>query len=79
LFAPDKGVHKKTAYREESRLNHMSRVATMNLMGQRLKALYLIANKVAIKGPDLPLLASNLGLYQTPKGLLCSQNSRSIL
>jgi hypothetical protein len=43
----------KTAFREEIDLNHVSLRATINLLGQRLKTLYLITNTIAIKDPDL--------------------------
>jgi hypothetical protein len=43
----------KAAFREETDLNHVSLVATMNLLDQRLKPLYLIMNTIAIKDPDL--------------------------
>jgi hypothetical protein len=58
----------EAACRKESDVNHVSLVATINQLGQRLKALYLRTNKAAIKDSDLQLLSSNLTLYQTPKG-----------
>jgi hypothetical protein len=57
----------KPASREESDLNHMTLVATTNLLGQRFKLSYMITNKVAIKDPDLQLLSNHPALYQTPK------------
>jgi hypothetical protein len=43
----------KAAFREEIDLNHMSLVATINLLGQRLKTLDLMTNMITIKDPDL--------------------------
>jgi hypothetical protein len=58
----------KAAVREEIDLNHVSVVATINLLGQRLKPLYLITNQGIIKDPDLQMMSSGLALDQTPKG-----------
>jgi hypothetical protein len=58
----------KAVFREERNLNHVTLVATINLLGQRLKPLYLTTNKVAIKAPDLQLMSTRLALYETPKG-----------
>jgi hypothetical protein len=65
----------KAAFREETDLNHVTLVATINLVGQQLKPLYLITNKVAVKDPDLELMSRSLALYQTTKGY---QNSHSM-
>jgi hypothetical protein len=65
----------KAAFREEIDLNHVSLVVTINLLGQRLKPLYLITNKVTLKDPDLQLMSNSLALYRTPKGY---QNSFSM-
>jgi hypothetical protein len=65
----------KAICREESDLNHVSLMATINLLVQGLKTLYLRMNKVAIKDSDVQLLASNLILYQMLKGY---QNSASM-
>jgi hypothetical protein len=46
-------VCSKADFGEETDLNHVSLVATVNLLGQRLKPLYLITNTIAIKDPDL--------------------------
>jgi hypothetical protein len=43
----------KAVFREETDLNQVRLVATINLLGQRLKPLYLITNKMTIKDPDL--------------------------
>jgi hypothetical protein len=43
----------KAAFMEEIDLNHVSLVATINLLGQRLKTFYLITDTIAIKDPDL--------------------------
>jgi hypothetical protein len=43
----------KAAFRDEIDFNHVSLVATINLLWQRLKTLYLITNTIAIKDPDL--------------------------
>jgi hypothetical protein len=58
----------KAAFREEKDLNHVTLVATINLLGQRLKPLYLITNKVTIRDPELHLMSSGLALYETTKG-----------
>jgi hypothetical protein len=47
----------------------------MNLLGQPLRPVHLIANKLAIKDPDSPLMSDSLVLYWTPK---CCQNSLSM-
>jgi hypothetical protein len=62
------GCGTKAAHREETDLKHVSLVSTTDLLGQRLKMLYFIANKVAIKDPDSCLTSGNLTLYQTLKG-----------
>jgi hypothetical protein len=46
-------VCSKADFGEEFDLNHVNLVATVNLLGQRLKPLYLITNTIAIKDPDL--------------------------
>jgi hypothetical protein len=65
----------KAAFREERELNHVSLVATINLLGQRLKPLYLITNKVAVKDSELQLMSNSLALCQTRRGY---QNSHSM-
>jgi hypothetical protein len=65
----------RAAFREETDLNHMSLVAMTNLLGQRLKPLYLITNKIAIRDPNFRMISSNLALYETTKGY---QNSHSV-
>jgi hypothetical protein len=65
----------KAVCREESDLKHVSLVATMNLLGQRLKPRYFRMNNVALRAPDLQLLSGNLVLYQMPKRY---QNSYSM-
>jgi hypothetical protein len=65
----------KAALREEIDLNHVSLLATINLLGQRLKPLYLITNKVAVKDSELELMSNSLALSQTRKGY---QNSHSM-
>jgi hypothetical protein len=43
----------KAAFKEETDLNRVSLVATIDLLGQQLKPLYLIMNKIVIEDPDL--------------------------
>jgi hypothetical protein len=52
----------KAAYREETYLNHLSLLVTINLVGQRVTLLSLVRNKVAIKDLDLQLMPGNVGL-----------------
>jgi hypothetical protein len=65
----------KAAFREEIDLNHVSLVATINLLGQRLTPLYLMTDKVAVKDLELQLMSNSLALYQTRRGY---QNSHSM-
>jgi hypothetical protein len=63
LFGPMKAKKKaivcskacttKAAFWEEIYLNHVSLVTTINLLGRRLKTLYLMTNTIAIKDSDL--------------------------
>jgi hypothetical protein len=61
------GSGTKAAYREETDHNHVRLVATINLSGQKLKPLYLMTKKAAIREPELRLLSGYLALYQTSK------------
>jgi hypothetical protein len=77
LFGPTKAKKKaivyskacttKAVFREEIDLNHVSLVATISLLGQRLKTLDLIMNTIAIKDPDLRMMSSNLALIEARK------------